>query len=321
MLPGLCTSLDWDKDGDVLAVTQDKNGIFFLWSTHSSGVIKLDSGMREHLNVCAWSKSSHILAIGTAKGNLLLYNHRTRRKIPILGKHSKVITTAAWSSENLLALGSEDRTLTISNCEGDTLRTTQLRAEPYDIQFSCIRSDIGSLEETVVSTIIGRKTLFLYDMDNTENPIELAFQARYGDIVSYKCYGNGNIMIGFSNGFFVVISTHKDEHGQELFSSRNHKNHLSDVAISVPLSQAASCGDSCIKIHDLSDLKGVYTIIDVEEEKGQLDKLKWTDDGQLLSISTTNGGLFTYLAKLPQLGDSYATRLAYLTSLLQVRRC
>ena len=22
----LCTSLDWDKDGDVLAVTQDKNG-------------------------------------------------------------------------------------------------------------------------------------------------------------------------------------------------------------------------------------------------------------------------------------------------------
>ena len=90
-----------------------------------------------------------------------------------------------------------------------------------------------------------------------------------------------------------------------------------------------------IKIHDLSDLKGVYTIIDVDEEKGmyvsivlqvrliaivrtyyvhtnaytytqmsleglfpaifccltlgQLDKLHWTDDGQLLSVSTTNG--------------------------------
>ena len=27
------------------------------------------------------------------------------------------------STQNLLALGSEDRTMTISNCEGDTLRT------------------------------------------------------------------------------------------------------------------------------------------------------------------------------------------------------
>lgn len=31
---------------------------------------------------------------------------------------------------------------------------------------------------------------------------------------------------------------------QELFQSRNHKNFLSDVAISTTLNQAASCGDS-----------------------------------------------------------------------------
>ena len=40
------------------------------------------------------------------------------------------------------------------------------------------------------------------------------------------------------NVSYVYFST------QELFSSRNHKNFLSDVAISVPLSQAASCGDN-----------------------------------------------------------------------------
>ena len=26
----LCTSLDWDKDGDVLAVANDKNGMFVI---------------------------------------------------------------------------------------------------------------------------------------------------------------------------------------------------------------------------------------------------------------------------------------------------
>jgi WD repeat-containing protein 19 len=318
LLPGLCTSLDWDRDGDVLAVTHDKNGTLHLWSTHSSEVIKLDSGMKEHLTVCAWATTSNQLAVGTAKGNLLLYNHRSRRKIPILGKHSKAITTAAWSSENLLALGSADRSMTISNSRGDTLKSTQLRAEPYDIQFSTVTAEDGITSATIITIVIANKTLMLNEIDSEENPIELAFQGRYGNIVSYRPYGNGCIMIGFSNGYFVVISTRKDEHGQELFSSRNHKDCLSDVAISTSLSQAASCGDSCIKIHDLSDLKGVYTIIDIEEEKGQLDKLSWTDDGQLLSVSTVNGGVLTYLAKLPQLGDSSSTRVAYLTSLLQV---
>lgn len=37
-----------------------------------------------------------------------------------------------------------------------------------------------------MSVVIGHKTLFLYDMDNADNPIELAFQPRYGDIVTYK---------------------------------------------------------------------------------------------------------------------------------------
>ena len=53
-----------------------------------------------------------------------------------MGKHNKSITCGAWSEANLLALGSEDRTLSISNVEGDTLRVATLRAEPSDIQFS-----------------------------------------------------------------------------------------------------------------------------------------------------------------------------------------
>jgi WD repeat-containing protein 19 len=83
-----------------------------------------------------WSKTGPNLAVGSYRGNLMLYNHRTSRKVPVLGKHSKAITCGAWSEANLLALGSEDRTLSISNVEGDTLRVATLRAEPSDIQFS-----------------------------------------------------------------------------------------------------------------------------------------------------------------------------------------
>lgn len=49
-----------------------------------------------------------------------------------------------------------------------------------------------------------------------------------------------------------------------------------------------------------------------------LDQLSWTDDGQLLAVSTQRGTLHVFLTKLPILGDSFGTRLAYLTSLLEV---
>lgn len=63
------------------------------------------------------------------------------RRVPVLGKHTKRISSGAWSTENLLALGSEDKTLSISNAEGDTLRIISLRAEPSDIQFSKMKLD------------------------------------------------------------------------------------------------------------------------------------------------------------------------------------
>jgi hypothetical protein len=46
----------------------------------------------------------------------------------------QAITCGAWSEGGLLALGSEDRSMSISNIDGDTLRVATLRAEPMDIQ-------------------------------------------------------------------------------------------------------------------------------------------------------------------------------------------
>ena len=43
--------------------------------------------------------------------------------------------------------------------------------------------------------------------------LELAFQNRYGRIVAHEWFGDGFMMLGFSEGFLVVISTHISEIG------------------------------------------------------------------------------------------------------------
>ncbi|XP_072526408.1 WD repeat-containing protein 19 [Salminus brasiliensis] len=318
-LPGKCVSLDWDKDGDTLAVIAEKSSSIHLWDANVNKTSQLDSGMRDQLSFLLWSKTGPLLAVGTSKGNLLIYNQQTSRKIPVLGKHTKRITCGCWSTQNLLALGSEDRNITVSNHEGDTIRQTSVRADPADIQFSVMKTDERSSPgESTVSVAVGKKTLFLFNLNDPDNPIELAFQQRYGNIISYRWYGDGYIMIGFSHGYFVVISTHIREIGQELFQAHNHKDSLTSISISQALNKAASCGDNCVKIHDLTDLKEMDAIVTLEEETKGLDQICWTDDGQLLAISSQQGSLHVYLTKLPILGGSCGTRIAYLTSLLEV---
>ena len=84
------------------------------------------------------------------------------------------------------------------------------------------------------------------------------------------------------------------EIGQELFQTRNHKDSLKDIDLSLSFKKAASCGDNCIKIHDLTDMKEVYSIITIDDAGGQLDKMEWTEDGQLLAISTEKGSYFSF---------------------------
>ncbi|KAK1345985.1 hypothetical protein QTO34_008452 [Cnephaeus nilssonii] len=318
-LSGNCVAMDWDKDGDILAVVAEKSSCIYLWDANTNKTSQLDSGMRDQMSFLIWSKIGSFLAVGTVKGNLLIYNRQTSRKIPVLGKHTKRITCGCWSKENLLALGGEDKIITVSNQEGDTIRQSPLKSEPGNMQFSMMRSDDRtSTAESTISVVLGKKTLFLFNLNEPYNSVDLEFKQSYGNIVCYSWYGDGYIMVGFSYGIFVVISTHIREIGLEIFQARDYKDNLTSIAISQTLNKAATCGDNCIKIHDLAELKDMYAIINLDDEIKGLSTLSWTDDGQLLALSTQRGSLHVFLTKLPILGDACSTRIAYLTSLLEV---
>lgn len=69
---------------------------------------------------------------------------------------------------------------------------------------------------------------------------------------------------------------------------KNHKDSLSGIAISENIEKAASCGDNTVKIHELHDLKDTANVITLDDERG-LDQMEWSEDGQLLAVSTTKG--------------------------------
>ncbi|XP_039278793.1 WD repeat-containing protein 19 [Nilaparvata lugens] len=316
-LPGVCLSLSWDSDGDLLGVICNGNSSLILWDANTTKRNVIETRFRDALTCLIWAKNGPTVAVATARGNVVIYHHSTTKRIPILGKHTKAITSGDWSNEGLLALGSEDRTLSISSADGDSLRVIQLRSEPAIIQFSEMKTDERASGENTVSVIVGKKTLFLYNLQDPENPIELAFQPRYGNIVTYKWFGDGYILVGFSLGYMIAISTHIREVGQELFQVKNHRDVFSDIAVSQLLGKIASCGDNLVKIHEMSQLGESPVVMSVDDEAG-VDRVAYSEDGQLLGVSTGSGHIRVFLTRLPMLAVAHGNTIALLTALTQL---
>jgi WD repeat-containing protein 19 len=44
------------------------------------------------------------------------------------------------------------------------------------------------------------------NINDVDNPVELAFQPSYGSISTYRWFGDGYILIGFSGGYSAYLT-------------------------------------------------------------------------------------------------------------------
>ena len=319
--------MGWDQDGEMLAVLQDGSPIVKLWDANQNNSMELDTGMKD-LTLISWAVAGPQLAIGNAKGDLVVYNKKTLKKQLIRGKHTKKILCGAWNSQNMLALGSEDRQVTISNQDGDTLHQNTLKHVPGDVQFAAWRKSggddgpLGETKDTTMSVVLGGRSLLLYDVSALDRtPVELAFQAKYGNLITYRWFGDGYIALGFESGYLVVMSS--SEMAAELFSQKLHEGRLTALALSPMLLRGATCSGNTIKVVDFADeykeLPDEMVVLDYDG--GQLENMAWTNDGQILTVSSSSGCVYNFLACLPVLAESHGTNYIYLTSLLELSVC
>ena len=97
-LPGRCVGMDWSNDGGLLAIIDDKTSNVILWDANTKRRSEVNTMEKSQLTFLLWSKLGLTLSIGSAKGNLVLYNHQTGRKIPILGKHNNKVNEPCRAS-------------------------------------------------------------------------------------------------------------------------------------------------------------------------------------------------------------------------------
>jgi WD repeat-containing protein 19 len=285
------------------------------------------------------------------KGNLLIYNKSRKQKIPIVGKHSKRITCGNWSlTGNKLVLASDDKTLTISNDNGDTLLQTDLRHMATEAKFTLTEknaNDSGrdnngggdrggeskfngssSKDDILISANLNGKSLLLYNiMDEKEDPLELTFApkdngngCRYGDLIKHMWYNEDSVLVGFSDGYLLSVSTSPKELGEEKYCAKLHSEDLYSFSFNPFLKKVASAGNDGVRVIDSHNFKenlAEYIPID-DLEGGKITNLNWSPDGQILTIATSHGNIYNFLAKMSVLFTSYKSSIAYLSSLREI---
>mmetsp|Transcript_13758 Transcript_13758/g.22763 ORF Transcript_13758/g.22763 Transcript_13758/m.22763 type:complete len:1465 (-) Transcript_13758:1902-6296(-) len=318
--------LAWDKDGENLAVLQDGNSIIPLWSLTSRRVTPLETNLVDP-SFIAWSKTGPQLAVGTVKGNLLIYNKSQKKKIPVVGKHARKIVCGSWSNGgNKLVLGSDDKTITVSNESGDTLIHTELKHVPLKTAFSK-RMSHESTDDTVSANLGGKSLLLLNILDENDDPMELTFASsvpngpcRYGDLMHYEWFNENMLIIGFSGGWVIVVSTEMNEIGEEKYAQQVHKSKLTTFSFNPALKRVATAGADGVHVLDTKDfqeIKSDYISLD-DLESGKISEVKWSPDGQILSIATVSGNIYNFLAKMDTLCATYRSTVCYLSSLREI---
>jgi len=211
------------------------NTFVYVWSAISKEVQKIDTDFKtaQELTCMAWSKNGLYLAVGTAKGNLLLYNSRERKKTPFLGKHTKKVVCMAWNKDNMLAMAGADKIVTITDVvSGDTVRQFPIKGDPLDMCVSHRKDDgYAKGEDNTYSINVGGKTIYIMECsEQGDRPVELAFEDRYGAIKKHTWFGDGYILVAFKSGQVVVVSSHTREMAEEVYSGKLLDN-LNDVAV------------------------------------------------------------------------------------------
>jgi len=316
-------ALEWDRDGEILACIQATSSSVSLWTATTKNFQNLETSIKD-LCIIAWSKTDPVLAVGSVKGNLMLYNTETFKKVPVMGKHSKKIISACWNNKGQLALTSEDKTMTVSDLEANTVDMLNIKGDPTNVQWACRKVDGKSsktADDTTVSLINSGKTLVMHSAGTKEGLVELAFNKKYGNLVTFRWFGDGYIVAAFSNGNVIIVSTHSKEIGTEISMLKAHRDQLNNLTVNTSIAKGATVGDNFVRVFDLDDLQlseQRSEKFDFDSEFGALQGLEWTDDGQILTVSSKNGSVYNFLTRIPVLSAASGTSVVYLSSLREM---
>ena len=110
-----------------------------LWNFATREIEHVDLAIKDP-TFMRWSRAagSNQLAIGTGRGELLLYDRAQRTCWSASARHKKRITCGDWNGANQFAFASDDRQITICSADGKTFGQVKVKSRPTNVKFGAV---------------------------------------------------------------------------------------------------------------------------------------------------------------------------------------
>jgi WD repeat-containing protein 19 len=290
--------MEFDFEGDTIALIQDYCSVVTIINIYTKKILEvdIDKSNKDKPTCIRWGKNHPILGIGTLIGLIYYYNKKSDKIYPLSFNHNKSVTTADWNDEGNLATGDENSSLSVTNKQGEPiLQNATLKSDPKMVKWARQKTNENKNSYTTISTVLNNKTILIYDIKKKLNPIELALDSDYGNIVTYQWFGDGYIAIGFSKGYISIISTHMNEIKNEVHSMQPFKTGLDDLNVCEEVNRIAIAGENSVKIFDTNLWSEIVEEkIEISNQAGRISKIQWSSTGHILIISTYLGSIFAF---------------------------
>eukprot|EP00948_MAST-09A_sp_MAST-9A-sp1_P001364 g1364.t1 len=279
--PQPCAAIEWSPDGSHLATMVAEESIViiyqFKWFQNIRGINSCDCIDKWKVDITArgltflkWSKYGKYLSIGTSKGSVAVHQI-SRRKSAWISRQKKKVVCGDWHGDSMLIYATEDRQIVLWQDESQCTRQIRIKMRPVGILFV---STEKSAVKIFALNLEGR-ALLLYNMEGNKNCLELAFQQRYGTISVYENFGVGRLMVGFTSGNCVLISTITvSEEPEEMFCDKIVRGAVTSLAYSESMNVGAICSAFEVKVIDLDtwQLKFYYDLRKMEIPRKVMNK-------------------------------------------------
>jgi hypothetical protein len=108
-----------------------------------------------------------------------------------------------------------------------------MRSEPTDVQLS------DGTKKVMLSAVVGKKAVFVMSMSSKDAPLDLQFVPKYGDVVAHRWASDDELVIAFTSGLIIGLSTHEKTQGKELFKKQLYRSAITGLQLCPTFKKAA----------------------------------------------------------------------------------
>ncbi|KAK7200436.1 wd repeat-containing protein 19 [Novymonas esmeraldas] len=295
----------WESGSDTLAIITSSSSVVHLYTHRTRNTDVIDTKLND-LCLLSWSRAQPQFVVTAKSGHFVLYNRSTLRLVPVVGTHSQHILSCVWTPapDNRLLMIAADRTLSVSDAEGNTLKTIPLPSAPLSV---CVSRMVGTPK---------RMSLAAVNLGTMVHVVELGayataagqFNGEFGLITCLTAGVNGQFVVGFKSGVVGLVELSGNE-----VRLRSHVSISSDVVRQVNFGEGsgivAAVAENRVRLLRLNDtgiaLTGDEATFDLDG--GTPLSLRWSRDGQQLLLGTDQGNSTVFTLKVLRVSASYGT--------------